>query len=147
MGLQLRGYKMSRNELNGASYNIFGMEDYTVRTRSATERWGGNGGLFKEGFLSGPNRFLRRYASLNPPLTSGEALFVLQLMTFNWDHAAPFPTYTRLARLMGVTDKMARRNAQCLQKKGYLIRHFQKRAANKFDLTGLFEALARNNSK
>jgi hypothetical protein len=43
---------------------------------------------------------------------------------------------------MGVTDKMARRYAQRLQKKGYLIRQFQYRAPNKFDLTGLFEALA-----
>jgi Helix-turn-helix domain len=111
-------------------------------TRSATERWGGRQILFKEGFLSVPNRFLKRYASLNPPLTPGEALFVLQLMTFKWERAAPFPSYRRIAKAMGVTDKMARRYAQRLQKKGYLVRQFQRRAPNKFDLTGLFEALA-----
>src|SRR6266850_1694389 len=110
--------------------------------RSATERWGGNEILFSDGFLSVPVRFLRRYASLNPPLTHGEALFVLQLMTFKWERAAPFPAYMRIAKSMGVTDKMARRYAQRLQKKGYLIRQFQHRAPNKFDLTGLFEALA-----
>jgi hypothetical protein len=109
--------------------------------RSATERWGGKGSLFSEGFLSVPNKFLRRYASLNPPLTPGEALFVLQLMTFKWERAAPFPTYKRVAQAMGVTDKMARRYAQGLQRKGYLVRQFQDRAANKFDLTGLFDAL------
>jgi hypothetical protein len=114
----------------------------THPTRSATERWGGNSALFSEGFLSVPNRFLRRYASLKPPLTPGEALFVLQLMTFKWERAAPFPAYKRIAKAMGVTDKMARRYAQGLQKKGYLIRQFQERAPNKFDLTGLFEALA-----
>src|SRR5690348_15668333 len=61
--------------------------------RSPTERWGGNQILFSDGFLSVPTKFLRSYASLNPPLSSGEALFVLQIMTFKWESAAPFPTY------------------------------------------------------
>jgi hypothetical protein len=89
-----------------------------------------------------PTKFLRSYAALNPPLSSGEALFVLQLMTFKWDNAAPFPSYGRIAKTMGVTDKMARRYAQSLQKKGYLTRQYQKRAPNKFDLSRLFDALA-----
>jgi hypothetical protein len=111
--------------------------------RSATARWGKQDTrLFKEGWLSVPNKFLRCYTALNPPLSSGEALFVLQLMTFKWDDAAPFPSYGRVAKTMGVTDKMARRYAQNLQKKGYLVRRFQKRAPNKFDLTRLFDALA-----
>ena len=84
--------------------------------------------------MSVPNKFLRCYTALNPPLSSGEALFVLQLMTFKWDDAAPFPSYGRIAKTMGVTDKMARRYAQSLQKKGYLVRQF--------DLTRLFDALA-----
>jgi hypothetical protein len=113
-----------------------------IHSRSATERWGGNPYLFADGFLSVPTKFLRRYASLSPPLTSGEALFVLQLMTFKWESAPPFPTYQRIANAMGVTDKMARRYAQKLQKKGYLIRLFQDRAPNRFDLSGLFRALA-----
>ena len=115
-------------------------------TRSATNRWGNRESLFNDGWLSVPTRFLRRYASLNPPLTPGEALFVLQLMTFKWDSAAPFPSYKRIADAMGVTDKMARRYAQGLQKKGYLFRQYQERAPNKFDLTGLFEALTHTTS-
>lgn len=111
--------------------------------RSATARWGiQETQLFREGWLSVPTKFLRSYATLNPPLSPGEALFVLQLMTFKWDDAAPFPSYGRIAKSMGVTDKMARRYAQGLQKKGYLTRQFQKRAPNKFDLTRLFDALA-----
>jgi hypothetical protein len=114
-----------------------------MRWRSATARWGKQDiRLFREGWLSVPNKFLRCYTALNPPLSSGEALFVLQLMTFKWDDAAPFPSYGRIAKTMGVTDKMARRYAQSLQKKGYLVRQFQKRAPNKFDLTRLFDALA-----
>jgi hypothetical protein len=110
-------------------------------TRSATARWGGKETLFTDGYLSVPNRFLRRYASLSPPLTAGEALFVLQLMTFKWDTAAPFPAYKKISKAMGVTDKMARRYAQGLERKGYLRRQFQERAPNRFDLTGLFDAL------
>lgn len=68
---------------------------------------------------------------------------MLQIMTFKWESAAPFPTYKRIAKAMGVTDKMVRRYAQQLQKKGYLVRQFQYRAPNRFDLTGLFEALAK----
>jgi hypothetical protein len=111
--------------------------------RLATERWGGQATkLFSEGWLSVPTKFLRSYAVLKPPLSPGEALFVLQLMTFKWDEAEPFPSYGRVAKAMGVTDKMARRYAQSLQKKGYLTRKYQKRAPNRFDLTRLFDAFA-----
>jgi len=113
-----------------------------VPWRSATRRWGEQDTkLFREGWLSVPTKFLRSYTALNPPLSSGEALFVLHLMTFKWDDAAPFPSYGRIAKTMGVTDKMARRYAQSLQKKGYLMRQYQKRAPNKFDLSRLFDAL------
>lgn len=112
--------------------------------RSATGRWGTQSEwLFKDGWLSVPTKFLRSYAEMNPPLSPGEALFVLQLMTFKWDVAAPYPSYGRIAKTMGVTDKMVRRYAQGLQKKGYLIRQYQSHAPNKFDLTRLFDALAK----
>lgn len=118
-------------------------ESVEVGVRSATARWGRQDTeLFREGWLSVPTKFIRCYAALNPPLSPGEALFVLQLMTFKWDDAAPFPSYGRIAKTMGVTDKMARRYAQGLQRKGYLTRQFQKRGPNKFDLTRLFDALA-----
>lgn len=91
-----------------------------------------------------PNRFLTNYASLRPePLTAGEALFVLQLMSFKWDKALPFPSYKTIAKRMGITDKMVRRYAQSLDRKGYLRRQYQERATNRFDLTGLFEALSK----
>jgi Helix-turn-helix domain len=90
-----------------------------------------------------PHRFLHRYARLRPALTQAEALFVLHLMTFKWDRELPYPTYKTLALRMGVTDKMVRRYAQSLDRKGYLRRHYKVKAANRFDLTGLFEALSR----
>lgn len=89
-----------------------------------------------------PHRFLRGYAHLRPqPLSGGEALFVLHLMTFKWEDAVPYPSYRTLAENMGVSEKMVRRYAQSLQKKGYLRRQFRARASNAFDLTDLFNAL------
>jgi hypothetical protein len=112
-------------------------------SRSATARWGDDPGLFRQGFVVVPNRFLYSYASLRPePLSAGEALFILQLMSFKWDRALPFPSYKTIARRMGITDKMARRYAQSLDRKGYLRRQYRLRATNRFDLTGLFEALS-----
>jgi DNA-binding MarR family transcriptional regulator len=89
-----------------------------------------------------PHKFLRQYSKLRPaPLTSNEALFVLHLMSFKWSEAAPFPTYRRIAGYMGVSDKMVRRYAQSLQRKGYLRRQFRTMSTNMFDLTDLFNAL------
>jgi hypothetical protein len=113
--------------------------------RSATARWGDEAALFNQGFLVVPTSFLRRYASLKPALTTAEALFVLHLMSFKWDRELPYPSYRVLAERMGITEKMARRYAQSLDRKGYLRRQYRKRAPNLFDLTGLFEALAGKN--
>lgn len=114
----------------------------THRTRSARARWGNRENLFLEGFLVVPNTFLRRYASLRPALTHGEALFVLHLMSFKWDDAAPHPTYKTIAGLMGVNEKTVQRYAQSLCRKKYLFRIFQDHAPNRFDLSPLFAALA-----
>jgi DNA-binding MarR family transcriptional regulator len=109
--------------------------------RSAAARWGKKPELFDHGFLVVPNSFFERYAALG--LSTAEALFVLHLMSFKWEDAAPYPTYATLANRMGISDKMVRRYAQSLSKKGYLRRMFQRRAANRFDLTALFGALSR----
>jgi len=89
-----------------------------------------------------PIKFLRTYAALRPPLTHGEALFVLHLMTFKWDEAHPYPSYKTIARLMGVDEKTVQRYAQALCRKRYLYRIFQAKGPNRFDLTNLFNALA-----
>jgi DNA-binding MarR family transcriptional regulator len=87
--------------------------------------------------------FLRHYATLKPyGLTAGEALFVLQLMSFKWTSEAPFPSYKTLAKRMGITDKMARRYAAALEGKGYLKRTARIGNSNSFDLQALFDALS-----
>ena len=98
--------------------------------------------LLEAGYLVVPSDFLRHYSRLKPhALTHAEALFVLHLMEFKWDQAAPFPSYAKLAGRMGVTVKMARRYAQNLERKGCLHRMRRTGNTNLFDLTPLFNKL------
>jgi len=108
---------------------------------SATERWGGLEGTFALGFLVVPIKFLAHYSSLN--LTTNEAMFVLQLMTFKWDAADPYPSYAAIARRMGISEKMARRYAKAVEQKGLLRRKFKRRDTNRFDLSALLDAISR----
>jgi Helix-turn-helix domain len=113
-----------------------------ANAHSLAARWK-HESLFDKGFVSTPVRFLELYAHLKPhPLTPGEALFVLELMSFKWTEAAPFPSYKRVAERMNISDKMVRRYAQNLEAKGYLRRHVRRSQTNLFNLSGLFDALA-----
>jgi predicted transcriptional regulator len=118
----------------------FPTQESVIPDRSFVQRWK-HEGLFDNGFLATPVRFLELYAHLKPHLSPGEALFVLELMTFKWTADAPFPSYERIAKRMNITDKMARRYAQSLETKKYLKREKRKGQTNRFDLTGLFDAL------
>jgi DNA-binding transcriptional regulator YhcF (GntR family) len=98
--------------------------------------------LAEKGYVAIVRPFLDYYSTLKPySLTSGEALFVIHLMRFKWGEGAPFPSYKKLARLMGVSAKMARRYAQALEQKKLLVRNARKGRPNRFDLRPLFEAL------
>jgi hypothetical protein len=108
--------------------------------QSLSGRWG-SGEVFVNGFLAVPVLFLKSYASLNPPLTPAEAIFVMELMAYKWTKDHPYPSFEALAKRMNVTDKMVRRYAQKLEDKHYLRRIFRKNKTNEFDLSGLFAAL------
>jgi DNA-binding MarR family transcriptional regulator len=109
--------------------------------RSLVARWK-HEEVFDQGFVAVPTRFLQLYAHLKPhPLSAGEALFALELMSFKWTADAPFPGYKRIAKRMGLTDKMVRKYAQSLEAKGYVKREKRVSLTNRFDLTGLFDAL------
>lgn len=108
--------------------------------RTLSARWK-HSEILDTGFVGVPTTFLELYAELKPPLTSGEALFVIQLMSYKWTEEAPFPGYATLARRMGVTDKAVRRHAASLESKKYLRRISRLGTTNKFDLSPLFDAL------
>jgi hypothetical protein len=111
------------------------------KQRSFAARWK-HQELFTKGFVPVPIQFLEHYARLKPfCLTPGEAMFVLHLMQFKWDDAAPFPGYKRIAAQMGISHKMARTHAKSLETKKLLIREMRVSQTNRFDLTPLFDAL------
>jgi hypothetical protein len=108
-------------------------------------RWGKHPNLFSrpEGWVGVPDIFLRGHANLKPyALTPTEAMFILQLMAFKWSEDAPFPSYARLHRRMGVSVKQIQRIARSVEEKGYLRRVGRIGSSNRFDLQPLFDALA-----
>ena len=117
------------------------------KSRTYSDRWK-HPELLESGYLVVPSAFLRHYSRLKPhSLTHGEALFVLHLMEFKWDQAAPFPSYGTLARRMGISVKMARRYGQALELKGFLRREIRTGNTNLFDLTPLFDKLLKQISR
>lgn len=108
--------------------------------KAVTARWE-HEELFDLGFVAVPTRFLEIYSHLRPHITTGEALFIIQLMSFKWDRKAPFPGYNLIAKRMGVSDKAVRRIAASLESKKYLKRFTRQGTTNIFDLTPLFTAL------
>ena len=111
------------------------------RDARIAHRWGGDSSVFQGGFLSVPTRFLRGYALARVPITTEEAMFLLQLMTFKWAADRPYPSYQRLGRIMGVHARTVARYASSLEKKGYLSRNRRQGTTNQFDLTPLFERI------
>jgi hypothetical protein len=118
------------------------LEAEGTNVTSIRRRWGYDE-VFVNGWLPVPTLFLKVYGKLKPyPLTPGEAMFVLELMSYKWtNYQLPYPSYRALAERMGVTDKMVRRYAQQLEAKYYLKRKARKNQTNEFDLSGLFLAL------
>jgi hypothetical protein len=107
---------------------------------STAKRW--SAFLAKGGHTPVVNYFLEHYHDLKPfPITSGEAMFVIHLMYFKWGEEAPYPGYKTIAKRMGVSHKTARRHAQELEGKQYLVREKRENQPNKFHLNKLIKAL------
>lgn len=112
------------------------------KASTIVERWGRADNILCHGYVPVPTFLLEIYANLKPhPLTPAEVMFVLELMSHKWGKAAPYPSYKTIAQRMGVSDKMVRRYAQSLEAKQYLRRVLRKNTSNRYDLTGLFQAL------
>lgn len=87
------------------------------------------------------DEFLQSYAHLEPPITSLEAMLIIQLIQHKWDAKAPFPGFKTLADRMGLTPTSVRNHARSLEKKGYLRREMRQAQTNRFHLDGLFKKL------
>lgn len=107
---------------------------------STAKRW--SKFLAQGGYTTIVNHFLEHYHHLKPyPITSGEAVFIIHLMSFKWGADAPYPGYKTIAERMGVSHKTARRHAQSLEQKKYLHREMRENQPNIFHLNKLIKAL------
>lgn len=110
--------------------------------RSVSERWTSE--LAKDGWTPISDFFLENYATLRPPVSSLEAMLVIQLMKHKWDSSRPYPGFSVLAKRMGLSAASVRAHARNLEKHGYLKRIIRVGQTNEFDLTPLFHALERH---
>jgi DNA-binding IclR family transcriptional regulator len=97
--------------------------------------------LTKNGWTPVSDDFLRYYGELYPQISTGEAMFIIQLLSYKWDEKMPRPGFKTIARRMGISDNQARTYARSLEKNGYLVRVKRVGQTNRFDLTPMFAAL------
>jgi hypothetical protein len=114
------------------------MSDRVVN-RLVADRWSPE--IVKKGWAPIAHSFLDLYTKLKTPLTTTEAMVVIQLMRFKWDDRHPFPSLKRLGRMMGLGSTSIRNYIRSLEEKGYLNRIYRSGFSNAFDLRPLFEAL------
>lgn len=69
-------------------------------------------------------------------------MLLLLIMTFKWGKDNPFPSYARLARMMGVSPRMISRYAVSLEAKGYMRRTRRMGTTNEFDMGPAFHRIA-----
>lgn len=123
-------------------------KDANKATQDIGARWGNKpeirASLDKHGFVGVPAVFLRRMSSVGGyGLTPAEAMFIIQVMSYKWSADAPFPAYKSIAERIGVSEVYARKLAKSLEQKGLLRRIRQKGTMNRYDLSPLFDALAK----
>ena len=76
------------------------------------------------------NIFLTRYSELG--ITTSEAMLIIQLMSFKWTDQNPYPSFTELAKRMGMTPTAVRNHARALQQRGLIRRVPRRGATNEF---------------
>jgi hypothetical protein len=99
--------------------------------------------LASEGFAPISGIFLESYAKLQPPLTPTEAMLVVHLFEFKWDARMPWPSVKTLAGRLGCSPRYVRKLCERLESVGYLSRIEKRGDSNRYDISGLIQALER----
>ena len=107
--------------------------------RDVAQRWTSK--LSAAGWTPISDIFLKHYAEMDPPITTPEAMVIIQLMVNKWDASPPYPGFKGIAKRMGMTDTAVRTHVRRLEKKEYLKRIPRPGNTNEFVLEPLFSAL------
>jgi hypothetical protein len=108
-------------------------------TFAVSQRW--TPSLATKGFTPVATAFLEHYRELN--ITVAEAMLVVHILSHKWTDAMPFPSLTRLADLMGVSERYVRKMLKSLEGVHYLKRVYRTGTSSTYDLSGLMTALER----
>lgn len=136
--------RMTKSRLSGEDERLLELD------RSVIARWGGHEILLSRGFVPVVRVFFEQVSQLpDGGLSPVEAMFCLQLMSFKWDEAAPYPSYALLAQRLGVSIPYVKKLAAHLEERGFLIKtrreslsRSQRFSTNEYDLSPLFDQLA-----
>ncbi|MCA9772987.1 MAG: helix-turn-helix domain-containing protein, partial [Myxococcales bacterium] len=90
------------------------------------------------GFTKVPNALLFGYARLG--LTPGQFAFVCQVLSYQWDERAPYPSLAKIARRSGVHRDTLRLWVGDLERRGLLRAGRRPGRTIRFDFTPLLEA-------
>jgi len=107
--------------------------------RDVAQRWTSK--LSDAGWTPVSDVFLKHYGEMDPPITTPEAMVIIQLMVNKWDANPPYPGFKGIAKRMGITDTAVRTHVRRLERKLYLKRIPRPGNTNEFDLQPLFAAL------
>lgn len=99
--------------------------------------------LSEAGYTPVSDIFLKHYAEMSPPITTPEAMIIIQLMMNKCDKNPPCITFKGIAERMGITATAVRAHVRRLEKNNYLKRVFRSGSTNEFDLEPLFSRLER----
>ena len=111
--------------------------------RNLATRW--TPALAATGFTPVVDGFLNHYGEIG--ITSGQAMFLIHLMSYKWTDGMPYPSFTTIAEKMGVSDTSVRAYARKLEQCGLLRRVERPGRTTTFDLTPLFQKLEEHITK
>jgi hypothetical protein len=101
--------------------------------------------LYDSGFTAVPNAVLQSAHRLNPMPTSTELLLIINLMSFRWrPETVLFPSTTKLARRLGISQPAVRKAIRGLIKAGYLTRRKRHMKSSIYDISKFLAAIEEN---
>lgn len=105
--------------------------------RHVSQRW--TAAIAAKGWTPVADFFLANYHRLK--ISHTEAMVIIHLMQFKWDHQDPYPSLQTIAERMGITVASVRKHMQTLESKELILRQQRTGTSNRYKLNRLFQQL------
>lgn len=107
--------------------------------KSIRGRWGASLANSKSGYVTLPNVLLNYYSLLG--MSEIELVFILQVMSYKWTSAKPYPSFNTIAHKMGKSRDTVQGYARSLESKRLLKRVQRTGYSSKIDVSPLIQIL------